>query len=89
MAAAAAPRSAGPGLDWIPVLPPVLPEFTSWYVSQVPWRTMLIGRLSSSANSWSSPVVTPLPTSTWLVLSVATPSAPIDNHESTCEISGR
>ena len=36
-AVAAAERSGGPALDWMPVLPPVLPEFTMFQESHGAW----------------------------------------------------
>ena len=41
LAVAAAARSGGPALDWMPVLPPVAPEFTTCQLSQALWRTWL------------------------------------------------
>ena len=37
IAVAAAERSGGPALDWMPVLPPVLPELTMFHESQNTW----------------------------------------------------
>jgi hypothetical protein len=89
LADAAAARSGGPALDWMPVLPPVEPELTTTQLSQALCRTWLGETSSSSATSIPRPVVTPFPISIWLVLNVTVLSALMVSHESTWLVGGR
>src|SRR5262249_46061202 len=88
-AVAAAERIGGPALDWMPGLPPVLAEFTMFQPSHGTGRAMFSWASSSSATIWARPVVTPLPTSIWLVLNTTELSGRTDSHESTWVTSGR